>query len=63
MLVIFGGRNDNASDLELSSDDLSSFTVLNDLMIYDFEFKNWTCIAQFGFRPSPRWSAALAVSE
>jgi len=45
MLVIFGGRNDNASDLELSNDDLSSFTVLNDLMIYDFEFKNWTCIA------------------
>jgi hypothetical protein len=32
-------------------------------MVFDIKNKFWTCIGQFGFRPSPRWNAAIAVSD
>ena len=32
-------------------------------MLYNTELKLWSCISQYGFRPSPRWGAALGVSE
>jgi hypothetical protein len=38
-LVIYGGKNDNSADL-----DSKLFTALDDLMLYDFETKMWSCI-------------------
>ena len=32
-------------------------------MLYDIEKMIWTCMGQFGFRPNPRWGAALTVSD
>jgi hypothetical protein len=38
-LVIHGGKNDNSAML-----DSNLFTALDDLMLYDFDTKMWSCI-------------------
>ena len=60
-LVIFGGRNDTHKDLE--AQDTSKFSALNDLLLFDTVQKSWTCFGVYGFRPSPRWNCAMAVSD
>jgi hypothetical protein len=50
-ICVFGGRDDN---LDIQN--------LNDLVLYDTQSNEWTCIGQYGFSPSPRFSAALACS-
>jgi hypothetical protein len=55
-LVVFGGKNDNAGDIK-------SETALSDLVIFDFESKAWSCLGQYGFKPSARWQASLCASD
>lgn len=55
LLLVYGGRNDN--------DESGKFGELSDLIVYDISLNQWSCIGTFGFLPSPRWNAALAVSE
>lgn len=38
-LLIFGGKNDNATEMDSLIGDMSVFTALNDLLLYDFEQK------------------------
>ena len=54
LLLIYGGRNDN-SDFEAKE--------LSDLLVYNIKLNLWTCIGTLGFRPSPRWNAAIVVSD
>lgn len=55
-MVVFGGKNDN-------SDELGSDTALSDLVIFDFGNKEWSCLGQFGFKPSARWLSAISSSD
>jgi hypothetical protein len=63
-LLIFGGRNDNSQEMQMVNGlNAADFTALNDLLLYDIKARVWTCIGQLGFKPSPRWNAALCVSD
>ena len=56
-LLIYGGKCDQAA--QLNRKDLMT---LDDLMLFDFQTQQWSCISQQGFQPSPRWNAALGYN-
>lgn len=57
--LVFGGKNDG----DRTAERLNQPVALDDLMIFDIEKRNWMCIVTYGFSPSPRWGAALAVAS
>ena len=77
-LLVYGGKNDGAYKFEKAAKeaegsltpksaschrDSEQKICLNDLMLFNFETLTWSAIAQQGFIPDGRWSAAITYSE
>ena len=52
LLVIYGGRNDQIFPV-------IGNVALNDICIFNVNFKTWTSLAIFGMQPCSRWSTIL----
>ena len=76
-MLIYGGKNDNAfsysdSDMFFNLDtpriqeavynEITS-TSLDDIMLLNLSSREWTAVSQRGWRPEPRWAAAIAYNE
>eukprot|EP00830_Metopus_es_P019814 TRINITY_DN7516_c0_g1_i1.p3 TRINITY_DN7516_c0_g1~~TRINITY_DN7516_c0_g1_i1.p3 ORF type:complete len:119 (+),score=9.71 TRINITY_DN7516_c0_g1_i1:3-359(+) len=54
-IVVFGGKNEMDTDLEIH--------CLHDLCFLDLDTLKWQPIVIYGFTPSGRWGQAMGVRE
>ena len=76
-MLIYGGKNDNAFTYhendrfkgineprikEYLYNEVTS-SVLDDIMLLNLATREWSAVAQRGWRPEPRWASAVAYNE